>query len=113
MKEETTSVLSLGAEQGSEQSREKQEGSRALGPPPCRKQGGLELNTMITNRDLGGHIDFTRVLKGSFPFLFQASCLKAIWNWRFQTVIFRTAQLLCFSALIFGKLGVNLSSRPE
>ncbi|XP_044905042.1 P-selectin isoform X12 [Felis catus] len=31
----------------------------------------------------------------------QASCLKAIWNWRFQTVIFRTAQLLCFSALIF------------
>uniref|UniRef100_A0A8C9J6L8 Selectin P n=1 Tax=Panthera tigris altaica TaxID=74533 RepID=A0A8C9J6L8_PANTA len=30
-----------------------------------------------------------------------ASCLKAIWNWRFQTVIFRTAQLLCFSALIF------------
>ncbi|XP_002918615.2 P-selectin isoform X3 [Ailuropoda melanoleuca] len=30
-----------------------------------------------------------------------ASCLKAIWNWRFQSVIFRTAQLLCFSALIF------------
>ncbi|XP_058556996.1 P-selectin isoform X12 [Neofelis nebulosa] len=101
MKEETTSVLSLGAEQGSEQSREKQEGSRALEPPPCWKQGGLELNTMMTNRDLGGHADFTWVLKGSFPFSFQASCLKAIWNWRFQTVIFRTAQLLCFSALIF------------
>ncbi|VFV32981.1 selectin p (granule membrane protein [Lynx pardinus] len=33
--------------------------------------------------------------------LAKASCLKAIWNWRFQTVIFRTAQLLCFSALIF------------
>uniref|UniRef100_A0A452USW3 p-selectin n=1 Tax=Ursus maritimus TaxID=29073 RepID=A0A452USW3_URSMA len=30
-----------------------------------------------------------------------ASCLKTIWNWRFQSVIFRTAQLLCFSALIF------------
>nr|XP_060499445.1 P-selectin isoform X11 [Panthera onca] len=101
MKEETTSVLSLGAEQGWEQSREKQEGSRALEPPPCWKQGGLELNTMMTNRDWGGHADFTWVLKGSFPFSFQASCLKAIWNWRFQTVIFRTAQLLCFSALIF------------
>ncbi|XP_040307543.1 P-selectin isoform X10 [Herpailurus yagouaroundi] len=36
------------------------------------------------------------------PTSIQASCLKAIWNWRFQTVIFRTAQLLCFSALIFG-----------
>ncbi|XP_045308957.1 P-selectin isoform X9 [Leopardus geoffroyi] len=35
------------------------------------------------------------------PTSIQASCLKAIWNWRFQTVIFRTAQLLCFSALIF------------
>ncbi|XP_030890830.1 P-selectin isoform X2 [Leptonychotes weddellii] len=30
-----------------------------------------------------------------------ARCLKAIWNWRFQRVIFRTVQLLCFSALIF------------
>ncbi|XP_045653596.1 P-selectin isoform X2 [Ursus americanus] len=29
-----------------------------------------------------------------------ASCLKTTWNWRFQSVIFRTAQLLCFSALI-------------
>ncbi|XP_027978777.1 P-selectin isoform X8 [Eumetopias jubatus] len=30
-----------------------------------------------------------------------ARCLKAILNWRFQRVIFRTVQLLCFSALIF------------
>uniref|UniRef100_A0A673T982 p-selectin n=1 Tax=Suricata suricatta TaxID=37032 RepID=A0A673T982_SURSU len=30
-----------------------------------------------------------------------ASCLQVIWNWRFQTVIFRIAQLLFFSALIF------------
>ncbi|XP_008059541.1 P-selectin [Carlito syrichta] len=29
-----------------------------------------------------------------------ASCLKAIWNQRFQRVVFGTAQLLCFSALI-------------
>ncbi|XP_024598184.1 P-selectin isoform X2 [Neophocaena asiaeorientalis asiaeorientalis] len=29
-----------------------------------------------------------------------ASCLKAIWNWRFQRVVFRTTQLFCFSALI-------------
>ncbi|XP_035953897.1 P-selectin isoform X9 [Halichoerus grypus] len=36
--------------------------------------------------------------KGS---LYLARCLKAIWNWRFQRVIFRTVQLLCFSALIF------------
>uniref|UniRef100_A0A452RV15 p-selectin n=1 Tax=Ursus americanus TaxID=9643 RepID=A0A452RV15_URSAM len=40
------------------------------------------------------------MLKRSLLFLFQASCLKTIWNWRFQSVIFRTAQLLCFSALI-------------
>ncbi|XP_027978771.1 P-selectin isoform X3 [Eumetopias jubatus] len=36
--------------------------------------------------------------KGS---LYLARCLKAILNWRFQRVIFRTVQLLCFSALIF------------
>ncbi|XP_027468802.1 P-selectin isoform X11 [Zalophus californianus] len=30
-----------------------------------------------------------------------ARCLKAILNWKFQRVIFRTVQLLCFSALIF------------
>nr|XP_020729823.1 P-selectin isoform X2 [Odocoileus virginianus texanus] len=30
-----------------------------------------------------------------------ASCPKAIWNWRFQRVVFRTVQLLCFSVLIF------------
>ncbi|XP_058898224.1 P-selectin isoform X5 [Kogia breviceps] len=29
-----------------------------------------------------------------------ASCLKAIWNWRFQRVVFSTTQLFCFSALI-------------
>uniref|UniRef100_A0A8C6APG7 p-selectin n=1 Tax=Monodon monoceros TaxID=40151 RepID=A0A8C6APG7_MONMO len=29
-----------------------------------------------------------------------ASCLKAIWNWRFQRVVFRTTQLFCFGALI-------------
>ncbi|KAM9706316.1 P-selectin isoform 2-T2 [Dama dama] len=29
-----------------------------------------------------------------------ASCPKAIWNWRFQRVVFRTVQLLCFSVLI-------------
>ncbi|XP_040119489.1 P-selectin isoform X2 [Oryx dammah] len=30
-----------------------------------------------------------------------ASCPKAIWNWRFQRVVFRSVQLLCFSVLIF------------
>ncbi|XP_065792837.1 P-selectin [Muntiacus reevesi] len=29
-----------------------------------------------------------------------ASCPKAIWNWRFQRVVFRTVQLLCLSVLI-------------
>ncbi|XP_036756528.2 P-selectin isoform X1 [Manis pentadactyla] len=29
-----------------------------------------------------------------------ASCLEAIWNWRFQSVVFRTAQLLCFGVLV-------------
>uniref|UniRef100_A0A452FYQ2 p-selectin n=1 Tax=Capra hircus TaxID=9925 RepID=A0A452FYQ2_CAPHI len=30
-----------------------------------------------------------------------ASCPKAIWSWRFQRVVFRSIQLLCFSILIF------------
>uniref|UniRef100_A0A3Q2I6T1 p-selectin n=1 Tax=Equus caballus TaxID=9796 RepID=A0A3Q2I6T1_HORSE len=30
-----------------------------------------------------------------------ASCLKAIWSWRFHRVVFRSAQLLFFSALIY------------
>uniref|UniRef100_A0AC11BA21 Selectin P n=1 Tax=Ovis aries TaxID=9940 RepID=A0AC11BA21_SHEEP len=30
-----------------------------------------------------------------------ASCPKAIWSWRFQRVVFRSVQLLCFSILIF------------
>uniref|UniRef100_A0A8C6D3K6 p-selectin n=1 Tax=Moschus moschiferus TaxID=68415 RepID=A0A8C6D3K6_MOSMO len=30
-----------------------------------------------------------------------ASCPKTIWKWRFQRVVFRTVQLLCFSVLIF------------
>ncbi|XP_064334037.1 P-selectin isoform X4 [Camelus dromedarius] len=29
-----------------------------------------------------------------------ASCLRAIWNWRFQRAVFRTVQFLCFSVLI-------------
>ncbi|XP_055275654.1 P-selectin isoform X3 [Moschus berezovskii] len=31
----------------------------------------------------------------------RASCPKTIWKWRFQRVVFRTVQLLCFSVLIF------------
>uniref|UniRef100_A0A3Q2H946 p-selectin n=1 Tax=Equus caballus TaxID=9796 RepID=A0A3Q2H946_HORSE len=31
----------------------------------------------------------------------KASCLKAIWSWRFHRVVFRSAQLLFFSALIY------------
>ncbi|XP_040492126.1 P-selectin isoform X4 [Ursus maritimus] len=66
----------------------------------------METGRIITqyndyNKNFFGPADFTSMLKRSLLFLFQASCLKTIWNWRFQSVIFRTAQLLCFSALIF------------
>ncbi|XP_059002860.1 P-selectin isoform X4 [Mustela lutreola] len=90
--------------------------SRACGHYSCTAQPGMstsdshmllspdqprmELDTEGRQRDykksgLGGRP------RGSPGAEEMASCLKAIWNWRFHRVVLRTAQLLWFSALIF------------
>ncbi|XP_073756082.1 P-selectin isoform X5 [Callorhinus ursinus] len=51
--------------------------------------------------NIGGKNHFPCLLEKKSSARSKARCLKAIWNWRFQRVIFRTVQLLCFSALIF------------
>ncbi|XP_027468798.1 P-selectin isoform X8 [Zalophus californianus] len=51
--------------------------------------------------NIGGKNHFPCLLEKKSSARSKARCLKAILNWKFQRVIFRTVQLLCFSALIF------------